>query len=116
MNTRFASKIISFVSLLAILSVTFVGAVSRVQAGVNGLTYTGQAGPPGANLALWYRQPATSWDTQALPIGNGFVGGMVFGAPDSDRIQFNEHSLWTGVRAAPPATAARIYEFEVYSP
>jgi alpha-L-fucosidase 2 len=41
-----------------------------------------------ANL-LWYRQPATKW-TEALPIGNGRLGAMVFGGIESERIQINE--------------------------
>ncbi|KRE64718.1 DUF4073 domain-containing protein [Paenibacillus sp. Soil750] len=60
------------------------------------ITYTGTAAPPAHNLALWYRQPATDWETQALPIGNGFMGGMVFGGVDQEHIQFNEKTLWTG--------------------
>ena len=45
---------------------------------------------------LWYQQPATNWMTQALPIGNGFMGAMIFGGVNEDRIQFNEQSLWAG--------------------
>jgi alpha-L-fucosidase 2 len=45
--------------------------------------------------SLWYRQPATEW-VQALPVGNGSLGGMIFGGPARDRIQFNEQTLWTG--------------------
>jgi len=44
---------------------------------------------------LWYKQPAKKW-TDALPIGNGRIGAMVFGGVEKDRIQFNEESLWTG--------------------
>ena len=44
---------------------------------------------------LWYKQPAVKW-TEALPIGNGRIGAMVFGGVDIDRIQFNEETLWTG--------------------
>lgn len=47
-------------------------------------------------FVLWYDAPATDWETQALPIGNGFIGGMVFGGVAKERIQLNEHSLWTG--------------------
>lgn len=46
-------------------------------------------------LKLWYNKPATKW-TEALPIGNGRIGAMVFGALEQDRIQFNEETLWTG--------------------
>ncbi len=44
---------------------------------------------------LWYEQPATKW-MEALPIGNGRLGAMVFGDPVSERIQLNEDSLWPG--------------------
>jgi alpha-L-fucosidase 2 len=44
---------------------------------------------------LQYSQPATAWN-EALPVGNGRIGGMVFGDPTKERIQFNEDSLWTG--------------------
>lgn len=44
---------------------------------------------------LWYAQPATGWD-HALPVGNGRMGAMVFGDPNTERIQLNEDSLWPG--------------------
>ena len=47
------------------------------------------------NLKLWYTTPATKW-TEALPIGNGRIGAMIFGGLTDDRIQFNEQNLWTG--------------------
>ncbi len=46
-------------------------------------------------LQLWYRQPAKEW-VEALPVGNGRVGAMVFGGITDERIQFNEHTLWIG--------------------
>jgi alpha-L-fucosidase 2 len=45
---------------------------------------------------LWYAQPATDWEKEALPIGNGRIGTMVFGGVDSERLQISEKSLWTG--------------------
>jgi alpha-L-fucosidase 2 len=67
---------------------------------------------------LWYRQPAgqlgsgepaklpvselsfdgqpSVWETQTLPIGNGFMGGMVYGTVPTERIQFNDKTLWSG--------------------
>jgi len=45
--------------------------------------------------ALWYRQPAKNWN-QALPVGNGQLGAMVFGRPAKERIQCNVDSLWAG--------------------
>jgi len=47
------------------------------------------------DLKLWYKQPAIKW-TEALAIGNGRIGAMVFGGVENDRIQFNEETLWTG--------------------
>ncbi len=45
---------------------------------------------------LWYDQPATDWEKEALPIGNGRMGAMVFGDPSSEHLQLAEKSLWTG--------------------
>jgi alpha-L-fucosidase 2 len=50
---------------------------------------------PEEPLCLWYRRPARQW-SEALPIGNGRLGAMVFGGVAEERIQFNEDSLWTG--------------------
>lgn len=44
---------------------------------------------------LWYKQPASRWE-EALPLGNGRLGGMVFGGITSERIQLNEDTLWSG--------------------
>src|ERR1700761_841728 len=44
---------------------------------------------------LWYKQPAAVW-TEALPVGNGRIGGMVFGGGADERIALNEASLWSG--------------------
>jgi len=46
-------------------------------------------------LVLWYRQPAKTWN-EALPVGNGRLGGMVFGGTDTERIQLNEETIWAG--------------------
>jgi alpha-L-fucosidase 2 len=45
---------------------------------------------------LWYGQPAKDWEKEALPIGNGRLGAMLFGSAPEERIQFNEESLWVG--------------------
>jgi len=49
-------------------------------------------------MCLWYDRPADEWMTEALPIGNGPMGAMLFGGTDLERIQFNEISLWGGDR------------------
>ena len=47
------------------------------------------------NLVLWYQKPAQAW-TDALPVGNGRLGAMVFGGVKQERIQLNEETLWDG--------------------
>ena len=46
-------------------------------------------------LTLWYRQPATLF-TEALPIGNGDLGAMIYGGIGEDHLQLNESTFWTG--------------------
>ena len=48
-----------------------------------------------ADLKLWYDKPAAKW-VEALPIGNGRLGAMIFGGTADERIQFNEDTIWTG--------------------
>jgi alpha-L-fucosidase 2 len=71
---RYSIRLTAFVSLLALASF---------------------AHAQNANL-LWYDKPATDWEKEALPIGNGRIGAMVFGGVDSERLQISEKSLWTG--------------------
>ncbi|HEX3043987.1 MAG TPA: glycoside hydrolase family 95 protein, partial [Bacillota bacterium] len=47
------------------------------------------------NLCLWYQKPAANWN-EALPIGNGRLGGMIFGTVGEEHIQLNEDSVWYG--------------------
>jgi alpha-L-fucosidase 2 len=49
-----------------------------------------------ANNELWYTTPASDWEDEALPIGNGSIGAMVFGVVDNEHIQFNEKTVWEG--------------------
>ena len=42
---------------------------------------------------LWYKEAAAVWE-EALPLGNGRIGAMVFGDPHTERIQLNDDSLW----------------------
>lgn len=48
-----------------------------------------------AASTLWYRQPARQWH-EALPIGNGRLGGMIFGTVAQEKIQLNEDTVWYG--------------------
>ena len=49
----------------------------------------------GRKNTLWYKQPARFWE-EALPLGNGRLGAMVFGRVAQERIQLNEDTLWSG--------------------
>ncbi len=53
------------------------------------------AAAPSGRHTLWYRQPAKVWE-EALPLGNGRLGAMVFGGVTDERLQLNEDSLWDG--------------------
>lgn len=52
----------------------------------------------GCHSRLWYKQPAVEWE-EALPIGNGRLGAMVYGGIASERVQVNEESMWYGGKA-----------------
>ena len=78
------------------------------------------AGAAGAapDYVLWYERPAGEW-TEALPVGNGRLGAMVFGGMPEERIQFNEETLWDGyprdrvnpaAREALPEVRRRLFE------
>jgi alpha-L-fucosidase 2 len=62
------------------------------RASIDGST---QADPPKGHHAIWFRQPAKVWD-EALPVGNGRLGAMIFGGIADERIQLNEDTLWDG--------------------
>ncbi|MHB8899120.1 MAG: glycoside hydrolase family 95 protein [Thermoguttaceae bacterium] len=69
--------------VLSLLLAAIAASASGHEPGVTGAT------------ELWYDEPAKAW-LDALPIGNGRLGGMVFGAAAEERIQFNENTLWAG--------------------
>ncbi|MHC4507103.1 MAG: LamG domain-containing protein, partial [Planctomycetota bacterium] len=55
----------------------------------------GEAPPPEGEWTLWYRRPAAKW-IDAMPVGNGRLGAMVFGGVGRERLQLNEDTLWSG--------------------
>lgn len=63
---------------------------------VDEVSVTGKNTAPDEQLSLWYKQPAQNWVTEALPIGGGDFGAMIFGGVAQDRIQFNHKTLWRG--------------------
>lgn len=75
--------------------VSFAATVSTfVVASVLACALAGEAAA-GDEHELWYRQPAQVW-SEALPVGNGHLGAMVFGGYPVERIQLNESTLWSG--------------------
>src|SRR5687767_11830060 len=50
---------------------------------------------PDPALSLWYPHPAKEW-LEALPVGNGRLGGMIFGGVAEERLQLNEGTVWAG--------------------
>ena len=66
----------------------------------------GAAPIPTARDRLWYCQPAREW-TEALPVGNGRIGAMVFGGTGLEHLQLNEDTLWTGGPYNPVNPSAR---------
>src|SRR5690606_9832948 len=48
------------------------------------------------SLKLWYDKPAGETWENALPVGNGRLGGMVYGNVEKETIQLNEHTIWSG--------------------
>lgn len=55
----------------------------------------GQVKKLDGTLKLWYNRPAENWN-EALPIGNGRLGAMVFGDPGKEQLQLNEETVWSG--------------------
>jgi len=99
-------------TLLASLLAAGTGATSR--AAWRAPSTRGQAGPAssaGGELRLWYRAPAATWN-DALPIGNGRLGAMVFGGIVDERLQLNEDTVWAGEKRdrVNPAAAAALPE------
>ena len=59
--------------------------------------WAGETAEPSRGPLLFFEQPAAAWP-DALPVGNGRLGAMVFGNPSSERIQLNEETVWDGER------------------
>jgi alpha-L-fucosidase 2 len=59
------------------------------------LVYTNPASPPNSSLALWYQTPAARF-LSALPLGNGRIGVMIYGAADTETLGLNESTCWSG--------------------
>lgn len=68
---------------------------------------------PAQDLKLWYTHAAETWN-DALPVGNGRLGAMVFGRVNTERIQLNEESLWAGknINVNNPQAKAHLREIQ----
>ncbi|HEX6071087.1 MAG TPA: glycoside hydrolase family 95 protein, partial [Longimicrobiaceae bacterium] len=71
--------------------IAFLSAVLLLLSGAD----AGEAQQRGDDLILWYPTQARAW-VEALPVGNGRLGAMVFGGPVHERVQFNEETVWNG--------------------
>ena len=72
------------------ISMKFKIKITAICLGIFSLTATAQS-----DLKLWYDKPASIWN-EALPLGNGRLGAMVFGDPAVERLQLNEETIWAG--------------------
>ena len=87
-------KLISLLLGAALLMGTVIPTCTTVLAEVG---TSQEAGQQADNiLRMWYDEPANNWSQEALQIGNGYMGAMVFGKVDTERVQMNEKTLWTG--------------------
>ena len=82
--------------LAATLTLAVTGGVSAPPAAADPASSSGPSRARAEALTLWYDRPATDWESQALPIGNGALGAMIFGGIGQERVQFNEKTLWSG--------------------
>ncbi len=88
-------RISSYYFLLALLYIITLGLGLRADTPAHKTGTKAAAADDWADLKLWYKHPAAKW-TEALPVGNGRLGAMVFGKTDEERIQFNEETYWSG--------------------
>lgn len=93
-------KILSITLSLAVLLSSAI--TMSVQSGANVASAAADS-DSSLPLVLKYDKEAQNWESEALPLGNGFIGAMLFGGVDEDRIQINEHTLWSGGSGANPS-------------
>jgi alpha-L-fucosidase 2 len=96
------SKRLSRLTATAVIGISVTVGVLQLPAAeagnaakANTVQFAGEAPAPAQPLSLWYRRPAEKW-VEALPLGNGRIGAMVYGGVPTERIQFNEGTLWLG--------------------
>ena len=87
----------TIIALTVVLAVCCPAMAQRPAAVPPGASRAAVLSPPAlkGDMILWYRQPAQKW-LEAMPIGNGRMGAMVFGRIGNERIALNESSFWSG--------------------
>ena len=98
---KFRPQLSNWIPCAAAL-IFFPGASSAVAAGDPATAVHHPAG----RCVLWYDQPTTNWYA-ALPVGNGRLGAMVFGGTDTEHLQLNEDTIWSGGPYQPARASAR---------
>jgi alpha-L-fucosidase 2 len=93
---------------LALIAGACIGLVATRAHAAGPEAPAGPAQDDSTGPVLFYRQPAQKWD-EALPIGNGRLGGMVFGGVPAERIQLNEDTFWSGGPYDPIHEEALLY-------
>lgn len=78
------------------LIITGIAAVAAGGAVVSCMSADASVTVTQAPMKAVYNSPAKVWESEALPIGNGYMGAMIYGDPFVEVIQTNEHSLWSG--------------------
>ncbi len=82
-------------SRAAAVSALFAVGILVAGCSILGVTTSRHSDEQWHHLKLWYDEPAQQW-TEALPIGNGRLGAMLFGAVENERLQLNEDTVWAG--------------------
>src|SRR5215831_11909300 len=93
MKPRVITSTLCFAAVIA--SMSLVRFAVTTPNPVNTNRFVGEASAPEEPLSLWYRRPAGQW-VEALAVGNGRLGAMVFGGVERERLQLNEDTLWAG--------------------
>ena len=96
-NSRVIKKFVSMTLAVSMLASLFTGV------GFTNIDHVSADEIETPQMLLQYDEPAGSWESQALPLGNGNIGAMVFGGVADDRLQLNEATIWSGGPAANPA-------------
>jgi alpha-L-fucosidase 2 len=91
----FPSKRIAILASLFLILVALTATAFDELRSDNPTKVESRRGAFNPSTAMWYKTPAAKWD-EALPVGNGRIGAMVFGGIEEERLQLNEETYWSG--------------------